>query len=877
MDSDYGWVEALVHRNEEQGDSFDKACKKVLEKFEALVPGVSEAVAELKEMRKGRIIREERGRAGNTSTGQDIREMGWYPGPSADGVWTQLKERMIFSGLEAAIDGINSSTSAIVASIAEPYVHSDRRLGLVIGNVQSGKTANFSAVIAKALDEGYRFVLVLSGIHNNLRKQTQERLERDLGLIDDARDWFRLTSADGDFGTAFKDNASSIVSTNKRVLAVVKKNVSRLHNVLDFLRAIDEQTLKKTPFLIIDDESDQATPDSSPTPENDPTKINQLMREIWAEVHNGTYVGYTATPFANIFMDPNSESTGNLEELYPKDFIHVMPTPKNYFGAERIFGLEGDTSERVTPDIVREIDKKEQKQLSPEKGVDPTVTKSLGDAIRWFIVASAIRRSRGQNKKHSTMLIHTTHRVDPHFAMRDAVKVFLGPIQHAAREDDVESFRTIFHQERDRAAELYTGDHGAPSWQIVSQEIPNVLRSLRLSVDNGSAETTERLAYPEDTPQTVIVIGGGTLSRGLTLEGLFVSYFARTSNAYDTLLQMGRWFGYRTAYEDLQRVWLGSGLEDDYRFLATIENEVRMEIRRMAGANQTPKEIGVRVRLHPGRLQITSPAKMKHVKIAQADFEGFRLQTTLFDMDTPSLHDNNVDTSLLLRKALTPYRDANDSSLHLDVPIGKLEDFFKNFHVHSRFQENFTNSYNWANDKLSQKTWNVVIPFRQDSSTFDLISRTPINTSTSTVENSHHINIRSLMSDGDIVRDLQKSSDQTMKIGRKMSHNEQLNLRQDPAGLDGRGLLILYPIDRNSKIKKDSEHRVNMDEALRRVSPELLSDPALPLMGIALVAPWDTGHELEEKGTTVSVQPLFEADDDEIGENIEDTEGSYRG
>lgn len=862
-----------------QGSTFAEATKEVVLSLEAFVPNVRESIEKISNVRHEEITRRERLRmtGGNTSAGRDVLALGWYTGPRENGVWSQLKERMAKNGLADAVDEIDESTDAIVSSIAEPKVYDAKRLGLVIGNVQSGKTANFSAVIAKAIDERYKFVIVLSGIHNNLRKQTQERLERDLGMEDSGADWFRLTDPDGDFGRSQIRNAGVVVSKHDRIIAVVKKNASRLKNVLDFLSSVDEATRKNTPILIVDDESDQATPDSSAKPENDPTKINKLMREIWAEVRNGTYVGYTATPFANILMDPNTgNNSDELLQLYPKDFIHVMTTPKAYFGAERIFGLESSPEAKI-PDVIRAIPKDELELLMPRGGGDPTITDSLEDAIRWFIVSSAIRRTRGQGKKHSTMLIHTTHRVAPHFAMRDEVESFLAPIQRAAREEDVDSFLDTFHNERDRVAELYTGDLDAPSWQSVKAEIPNVLRSIKVSVDNGYATQAERLSYPSDNPQTVIVIGGGTLSRGLTLEGLFVSYFTRTSSTYDTLLQMGRWFGYRIGYEDLQRVWLSPGLADDYRFLATVEEDVRQEIRRLAGSNLTPEQVGVRVLLHPGRLQVTTAAKMKHATVAEVDFEGTRLQTTLFDIANPSVHDENVDVAIKLRESLALYRSENDATLYTDVPIEELGDFFSTFKVHPRFGENFKSAYRWSAENMPEKTWNVVMPASDGALPFKLIERTPIGDDNAS--DTSYINIRSLMQGGDILRDFAGFFGEKHELGTNAKHHEQINVRRDRDGLDGRGLLILYPISRTSKVRGEKTLRRNMDETLQNLAPSMLGDDNknLPILGVAYIAPLDTRAELDiPRGTRVNVVPEFTESNNEL-DDIQDNEGSYAG
>lgn len=879
LDNTRSLAEMVLKHALEQEKPYVDAYKYVVDFLLPSHPGIVRVVDEMRAERDEQIRTRYKLTEVNTSRQRDVIAQGWYQGSTASsGIWGQLYQRMTDGGLADALPQINLSTDAIVSSIAEPYVSGDRRLGLVIGNVQSGKTANFSAVIAKAVDSRYKFVIVLSGVHNNLRRQTQLRLERDLGVGGNAQ-WYKLTDADGDFGAHHTENATSIVARNDRVLAVVKKNGTRLRNLLTFFRALDEPTKKNTPVLIIDDESDQATPDASANPDDNPTVINQLMRELWAEVENGTYLGYTATPFANIFMDPNSGQHERLEELYPKSFIHVMPTPENYFGAERIFGLDGDAPSRPTPDVIREIPAEEQLVVAPKHGT-PTVTRSLADAIRWFVVASAIRRVRAQQGKHSTMLIHTTPRVAPHFALRDAVEAFLDPLRHRAREADVESFRDVFHAERDQAAELYTGSAGAPSWQAVSDEIPNVLRQLRVSVDNGQADPSERLTYT-DGPQTVIVIGGGTLSRGLTLEGLFVSFFTRSTNTYDTLLQMGRWFGYRTGYEDLQRVWMSPGLDDDYRFLATIEAEVRQEILRMTGAGQTPEQIGVRVRLHPGRLQITSPTKMKHVRVAQADFEGFRLQTTRFELETPQVHEDNVAVAEALIENISAYRSKEDASLYENVPAEALATFFHDFSVHRLYQQNFQDAFKWSLKMLPLKTWNLVIPFQDGH--FEQVTRTPMKKLGLNDDGSPFLDIRGLMSAGDILEDLRRKRRTSEQIKMAKTNSAQMDVRRDRDGLDGRGLLILYPISRNSKVTVPGETsqrasvRVDMSDALHKHAPELLIHPNEPLMGAAVISPLDTEKRLSDKGTSVSVRPAFLDDEQSVEVPQVDTEGDFRG
>lgn len=843
-------VEMAISHHQALGKTWEEAAKQATAQYEGAVVGFHEALATLRQQRDEAI--ESRGKLTEvgTSRKEDIKAAGWYPGANTvNGVWSGLRQRMINGGLGNAIEQIDISTEEIVASLAQPHVDGDRRLGLVIGNVQSGKTANFSAVIAKALDSNYKFVIVLAGIHNNLRKQTQLRLERDLGIHEDIRDWYRLTDADGDFSDANRGNASNIIAQNRKIIAVVKKNGTRLRNLLRFIQSLDPETKRQTPFLIIDDESDQATPDSSASLDADPTAINKLLREIWAETNNASYVGYTATPFANVFMDPNTEN-GVYPELYPSDFIHIMPTPKNYFGASRLFGLGEDAVNANIPDVIRQIPKQELSLLAPRSG-RPGVSSALAEALRWFIVAAAIRRTRGQKAKHSTMLIHTTHRIDPHFAMSEAVATFLEPLQRAAREGNLDEFREVFHQERDRAADLFTGEDGASTWQQVEAEIPAVLRKVKISVDNGTAEAGQRLAYP-DEPQTVIVIGGGTLSRGLTLEGLFVSFFTRTSNAYDTLLQMGRWFGYRPLYEDLQRIWLSPGLEEDYAFLAMVESEVRADIARMTDAGKKPREIGVRVLLHPGRLQVTSPAKMKHVSKARASFEGSQLQTTRFDMSMPEDHQRNIDIALKLREKLASYRSAAAPDLYTDVPLEELQDFFTTFTVQETYAQSFKDHFEWSLKHLPHKTWNVIIPFDDVSNSFNKFRRTAIDLKDKDVT---YIDVRGLMSSTDIIKDLLLTSNEAPE----KPPAGFAKLREDRSGLNGRGLLHLYPIDRKSQLqqKQTKSGRIAMDVALRNFNSPLADNLEAPLLGLALATPFDTEGRLQDKGSYVAVEPIY--------------------
>lgn len=850
------------------GMTYDNAVSRLLE---SATPDMRNSLGELLSERHGAADEwAERirvtGGAGTTAAGP--RRYNWYSPPAGGGLrWGRLAERMRGSGLAAAVESIDKSTNSIMKELAEPYSDARRR-GIVIGNVQSGKTANYAALAAKALDARYKFVLVLSGIHNNLRTQTQERLNRDLGVEDHSDEWFQLTTPQHDLLPAELKNARANIrnlSDDVKMIAVMKKNSSRLSYLLEYLDRIDEQTMRKTPVLIIDDESDQATPDSSRNAEDDPTVINRKMREVWARVKNGTYVGYTATPFANVFMDPSDHGEGSLESLYPRDFIHVMPTPRNYFGAERLFGIrdgsiDGDHDEGL--DVVRHIPRTEIPSLAPSARTEadsfvPTVTPSLQEAIGWFVVASAIRRMRGQKSKHSSMLIHTTHRVRPHQAMRDAIQAYLAPLKEAAREGNVEAFRDVFNREEGRVAYLYTGDVPAPTWPKVKDEIINVLRVLEIVVDNGEEDLQDRLVYSDEHPRTAIVIGGGTLSRGLTLEGLFVSFFTRTSNAYDTLLQMGRWFGYRPGYEDLQRIWLAEGLESDYQFLALVESRMREEIRRMTSDGLTPGDIGVRILNHPGRLEITAATKMKAAVDVAYSFQGYRTQTTMFDFGRPEIQESNLDAALSLLEQIRENEVTDTvgrSRLFVDVSFPKIRAFFESFSIHEQHDETHRLALEWVAKNLPDTPWRVVLAsggrdevFVREGFAVKAVNRAPLGT----VED-QAINIRALMSGKDRIADLVAAgAPSSLDVS---SDADQVALRLRPTGeggAGGEGLLVLYPISYESTApasRGPKSTRMDMRSVLAMLDQDPLPDSDRPLIGYGLVLPSDVEGLIDRDG-----------------------------
>jgi hypothetical protein len=807
----------------------------------------------------------------------DVQESAWYTGPRPeDRYWPALRQRLEASSLAAVVDDIDIASTKVVAHFADPGIRRLKKKGLVVGYVQSGKTANYTAVMAKAADAGYRLFIVLSGMHNNLRKQTQVRINTDLGISR----WAPLTTADADFGSVM--NGSALMAEGVRCIAVVKKNASRLKRLREWLRDVDEEVRARTPVLILDDEADQATPNSLAARE-ELSKINALLREIWQEVPTGSYVGYTATPFANVFMDPNDE-----QELYPSDFILDLPRPAAYFGAERIFGrtaLEDADDPDPGLDMVRPVADEEAASLKPpsDKGArelfDPELPDSLIDAIRWFVLAVAIRRHRGQGGLHSSMLIHTTSYVSPHFVMRDRVQDLLLDWDRNLDHRELSAFQATFDREARRVTGL--NEESTPAWEAVASTLPSVISDVRVVVDNGSSD--DRLDYgrvdADGNPitETVIAIGGGTLSRGLTLEGLMVSYFTRTAATYDTLLQMGRWFGYRPGYEDLPRIWMTRDLREDFEFLSLVEEEIRQDMHRLEFMAVTPREMGLRIRAHPGRLAITAAGKMFHADVVQLSYAGQRHQTiVLHERETDLLRANIELTREFLAYCGSSAERGISSPARtqfFDIPAGKIVGYLSDFKFHPE-QPGLRGDHivGWINRAAAASRWNVVVignskrhrdidgnPVELGELDLGLELPLPLVNRAPLAAVGHCANIKALLSQQDWVADF----DPALVAETKPRSQSFQDFRRQEGGSSG--LLIVYGV---------SPHSVPLRATQRTSRRPMRAE--VPIIGLGLVFPdADSGFEGRD-GAYYAVKPDWTPITDEELDLPVDREGSVR-
>lgn len=804
----------------------------------------------------------------------------WYEGPRDGENWSRYRSLLESKG-HPGLDELDGASTRVTSLLANPRRPHSTRKGLVMGNVQSGKTANFAAVIAKAADAGYGLVIVLSGLHNNLRRQTQVRLDRD---VFDPAHWFPLTSPEEDF--VAPGNPQTLFRRGVPMACVVKKNAVRLRRLVQWLRSVPPEIRVRVPILVIDDEADQATPNSE-AQRNRISAINQNLRNLWKEIPTGSYLAYTATPFANVFMDPDDD-----DDLFPTDFITTLRTGPGYFGAERVFGLSADPDEAGTPesdglDMVRTIPLDEANVLRPptnkEERLDfvPDIPRSLREAVHWFVVATAIRWAR-EDKDHSSMLVHTTHYADPHFAMADQLEDLRNELLSRIGTGFTNEFESVWKDEVDRVASERT--QGLPSWDSVLVEIPGVLEEIRIIVDNGASE--DRLDYETPEPQTVIAVGGGTLSRGLTLEGLITSYFTRTSSTYDTLMQMGRWFGYRPGYEDLPRLWVTEGLDEDYAFLASVEDELRAEIESLRFSEYTPKEVGLRVRAHPGRLEITSRSRMFNARQVQMDLNGVVRQTFILDASDASAIAQNFRLAehLLAGHNLQRVPWSKGRAFASGLSSDAIARFVAGFHQHDDQQifsaQNVQLILKWISESAKTSPWNVVLMGNTvrtaPGSTVllgetriagvDLVNmnRAPMNGSTQ-----DRINIKALISPGDVLADI----DPALYRKRKHSSDDlRKAIRRELAA--NTGLLLLYPISGVSHPRRLGTSGENRPEPVRIAMPE--GTPTL--LGFGIVFPNVRGYSGVE-GEFFSVRSGWETyeydefDDVDLESDSDEIEG----
>ncbi|MBB1496118.1 Z1 domain-containing protein [Propioniciclava sp. MC1595] len=866
-----------------------------------------------------------------SSLSDDADHLPWLPEKlesKKDWPFWQRYQRFLKNGgmPSSAISRLDEVTDDILGRLEDPEREGpwDRR-GLVAGQVQSGKTGNYIGLVAKAIDNGYKLIVILAGIHNSLRSQTQSRIDEGiLGFdtrkimvaskaADDNRigvgrlaghrlivNSFTSSAENGDFRLTVAKNLGVAPGGADPIVLVVKKNKSILTNLYkwatNLTKEVDPHTGKNrvrgVPMLMIDDEADHASVNTKAEgygdEETDPSVINGLIRKFMDTFDRASYIAYTATPFANIFIDPDADHSAAGRDLFPRSFILNLPVPSTYVGPERVFGLREDTENAIEAvealPIFRGISDHEAWLPDLHKAGDlpgEDLPESLIEATLAFLMAGAVRQIRGQGGKHHSMLVHVTRYISTQARVGDQLRTLLEDMQRRLRygegaaptlrsrakqlyEDDFVPTHNHFSRHGDMAA--LTGE--MPPFEDLWAALDEIASRTHVRVLNGRSE--DSLTYV-DHPEgvSVIAVGGDKLSRGLTLEGLSVSYYLRASRMYDTLMQMGRWFGYRPGYMDLCRLYTTSRLKDWYERITAATAELQNEFDAMSAVGKTPEEFGLRVRQHPDGLLVTSPAKLRHAQKLSVSFSGSIAETVTFRAaDRPQ---NWSALTTLTGSLGQPVSDSPDGTLvwrnvHSDLILGFLANY-RAERAAIKVQPTALSSYitsRVADNELT--SWTVVLGDVQSGSTRTHVGPLSIGLTTRQHHNpsraSTRYTIRRLVSPHHELIDMVQGSPEWDEALRETVEAWEQSARFDPnveaprkpsafrerrSRHKSQGLLLLYALDPSQWSEFDNQ-------------PD-----NTPFVGFATSFPWsDRAKPIEYQVNLVELKKEFGWDDEEF-------------
>ena len=787
-----------------------------------------------------------------------------------------------------AVDEIDRSTDEIMNALANPRKGTaNDRMGMVFGYVQSGKTAHYIGLINKAYDAGYRIIIVLTGIHNSLRSQTQSRIDEEvLGYETSLENIVDLTRERNAIGVGIgahnqvaevvqsittRDDKGDVnkitesVSMMPPFIIVTKKNATVLRTILRFFRKnhcaeiIDGKKIipAKYPALIIDDEADQASINTNETYDEfgnvlddyNPTTINGLIRQLLKMFECRSYAGYTATPFANIFIPPHVDSEKYGTDLFPRDFIFRAPRADQYIGAREFFGISGDENTPVMP-LFRPIEAGAAFLGKGTKVTDAVsnIPDELKKAIKYFLISTALRNCRGQVNKPNTMLVHIVRFVSQQNTVKKLVKTYYEEeLENYIKYGDStirDDLRAIWEEDylpttsklRVQFAK-YMGGCTDVSWDDIWTEIRRIVTKKEITIYSVNGKSKDALLYKnhEGKAFNVIVIGGDKLSRGLTLEGLTVSYFTRNSNTYDTLMQMGRWFGFRPGYLDACRLFTTPRLNGLFAHISMATEDLAAQFDFMNSVVQTPKEFGLRVASHP-TLEITSKNKLRTGYEIKRDFSCKLSQTRVFDIDGEQ-YDRNfaaVENLLLSIKHCRISADQYQATHGRSIP-GKhyfwekvsaydVANFFENYETsktatraNSKYMADYVRTLN-ADGIGGVKNWTVCLLNVDNGTPFGIaditvgggifreegkgVSSYDTTCSIHTMTSAGHEYFdypQTLLDDVEALRDQYKDDDSVTKV------NELIRKNTRPFE---KGLLLLYPIaDAGELTKRKGSHK----------------------------------------------------------------------
>ena len=835
----------------------------------------------------------------------------------------------------------------ILARCADPKdENSAPTRGLVVGDVQSGKTANYLALINMAFDYGYKIVLLLAGMTDSLRIQTQKRTDKGvIGAISDSignqikycgvgeyvEDHFAVpfTNQKNDFAKFIKENRNAAISDyNKPVILVVKKNKKILESVNEHLQSALKD-FDSSSILIIDDEADNASISTAP-PGKDPTAINKCIRDIFNKFPIASYVGFTATPFANIFINPFNDDEHFLD-LFPDDFIVQLHAPGNYFGGYQVFPKENDMDDINLPRPLRRISE-EEKDFLPVKHDKFTeynaIADSLKESILSFLINCVVRTIRGQKTKHRSMMINISRFNDVQKRIDYQIEQYIRELKNVIEQTDtLPTEKFIRNSEMKKLYQLYTTDtfyedirnghfdfdeqvqYQAIPWNDIQKGLYEEISQFRVAIinsRNGKMSTLnskngddKRFNYDdyEESGARVIAIGGYVLSRGLTLEGLMVSYYSRNASAYDTLLQMCRWFGYRPLYKDLCRVYMTQINIDCFSSVLSAVDDLKDQFSEMEQNRKKPGAFGIMVREKPDSLEttllVTARNKSRTAKqiICQLNYGGVYADTSKLSKN-PEINKANYNAFIKFYNLLSFNRKGN-RYMAQKVDKQKVADFISELqipYVNKKFDVEGLSEYIANSDVFDN--WDVVIA-NGDSTRFkDFLVENQNATLRSFHTDSSDPYIRiggnnnrvldpSLLDSGEkfdrekILKEKNDNRKEGQKPSKELTARDYLKYRENP-------ILIIFPIQLKTKAS-DYEIKAlggDINEARTKIETEKKRIDSLfcdiPLMAFAVAFPKkESDKRFVYKANLVKIKELTEGfdfgfDEDEEGDTDDD-------
>ena len=654
----------------------------------------------------------------------------------------------------ATISENDEVTDFILNNLGDPLQrNSFSSRGLVVGSVQSGKTLNFTGLINKAADHGYKFIVVLTGIHNILREQTQERIDDgfigmttggNIGFVHSNKKSgvgkiaftpekkpFPLTTFDYDFNKIKSESGSNLEQIKSPVIAVIKKNKAVLESLIKWIDSehdvdLDNQIRMDSPILIIDDEADNASVNTS---EKKVTTINNLIKELLNRFNKKAYVGYTATPFANIFIKTtqNDESIES-DDLFPRNFITKLDFPTNYVGPDNFFGSD----EKRNDNLVNYFSDNEQnRHLIIDKDNDcfevTSLSEELKKAIRNYILVLACRNHRNDGDGHNSMLINFHYRTLLIKSMKSHISEYVHDIKKALKAFGslpLEQGRknTLINDIYETYRDEFLNKNIKDSYQDIQKFLYKSVAKIDILAIHNKGDS---IVYDKDGSKYIIAIGGYSLGRGFTLEGLSVTFLSRQTATMDTLLQMGRWFGYRDGYDDICRLYLNVGSYANYIDTVTSLNELYDMLLVMKAKNKTPLNFGLAVREHPGGIKVTAANKRRSAKssVRYISFRGTKYQASRLSLDEKNREINynsviNLFSELKSSNNPLPISGYDNNIYFKNISIETISKFVNKFIEPETFanQEGYLRKYLDQNHEDMKDNWKVVFLSRVQSS-----------------------------------------------------------------------------------------------------------------------------------------------------------------